>query len=137
MFRSGAAVAAIALVGLFGYYFVTDTGKQSKVERAKSAAAQVGDTVRDKGVASLVDVRLKAKFGLDATRFLHSYYDNGRVVVYGLVPDGIDLARIHEEALKVTGVREADVFVSPRPAFITPLKALPAKSAPAATDETP
>jgi len=124
MIKRGVAVLGAALVGLFGYYFLTDRSDRPNAEKARSAAVQVGDAVRDTGVAGLVDVRLKSKFGFDATRFLHYYYDEGRVVVYGLAPAGVEAEQLRNEALGVTGVREAEVYVHPRPEFIQPLKPL-------------
>jgi osmotically-inducible protein OsmY len=122
MIRSGIAVVAVGLVGLFGFYFLTDSSERSHADKAKDAALQVGDTVRDKGVAGLVQVRLATQFGLDATRFLHVYYDEGRVVVYGMAPESLDLEKLRTEVSKVSGVSEVEVLVNTRPAYIEPLK---------------
>lgn len=118
MMRSGVTVVAVGLVGLFGYYFLTDHSGQSNKQKAKNAAVQVGDAVRDKGVATLVSARLTAKFGMDAMRFVHTYYDDGHALVYGLVPASVTADALGEEAAKVVGVKQVDVLVQPRPALI-------------------
>ena len=118
MMRSGVTVVAVGLVALFGYYFVTDHSGQSGKQKAKNAAMQVGDAVRDKGVATLVSARLTAKFGIDAMRFVHTYYDDGHALVYGLVPAGLKAEALGPEAAKVVGVKQVDVLVQPRPDFV-------------------
>ncbi len=122
MIKSGIAVATLALAGLFVYFYTANSADVSRSDKAKQAAIDVGDAVRDKGVAGLVDMRLKTKFGLDATRFLHAYYDEGNVMVYGLVPAGIDLQLLHDEVAKVPGITEVELLVQPRPDYITSLK---------------
>jgi hypothetical protein len=112
------ALSAVCLLGLFGYFFLSNNSAQSNKEKAKSAAVQLGDTVRDQGVAGLVGVRLKSKFGLEATRFLHTYFDEGRVLVYGLLPESVSAESVREQAAKVVGVTEVEVLVAVRPAFV-------------------
>jgi hypothetical protein len=124
MIKSGIAVAAVALAGLFVYFYAAKPADVSRSDKAKQAAIEVGDAVRDKGVAGLVDVRLKTKFGLDATRFLHTYFDNGNVVVYGLVPAGMDVQVLHDEAAKVPGVARVELLVQTRPDYIAPLPSI-------------
>jgi osmotically-inducible protein OsmY len=121
MMKSGLAAAAIALLLLFGYFYASNRANVSRSEKAKQAASEVGDTMRDTGVASLVDIRLKTKFGLDATRFLHAYYDGGRLLLYGLVPASVDQKLLVAEASQVPGVKTVDVRVEIRPDYITPL----------------
>jgi hypothetical protein len=122
MIKSGIAVAVVALAGLFVYFYAANPADVSRSDKAKQAAIEVGDAVRDEGVAGLVDVRLKAKFGLDATRFLHTYFDEGRLVVYGLAPAGMDLQLLHDEAAKVPGVATVELLIQTRPDYIAPLK---------------
>ena len=131
MFKTGFAVAGISLVLLFGYFYVTNNSDAPQSEKAKQAALDVGDAVRDKGVAGLVDVRLKSKFGLDATRFLHVYYDDGRVLLYGLVPESISAEALAAQADEVPGVDSVDVLVQPRPAYVAPLRPIAGSNAPA------
>jgi osmotically-inducible protein OsmY len=140
MVKSGFAVVAVGLLALFGYFYAVNRGGVSRAEKAKQAAADVGDAVRDKGVEGLVDVRLKTKFGLDATRFLHAYYDEGRVVLYGLLPAGVDQQLLVDEAAKVPGVSTVELLIQPRPDYIAPLKPItgPApEPQPHQTPETP
>lgn len=139
MIKSSVVVAVLALAGLFVYFYASNPANVSSSDKAKQAALDVGDAVRDTGVAGLVDVRLKTKFGLDATRFLHTYYDDGNIVVYGLVPDTMDLKLLHDEAAKVPGIVNVELLVNPRPASIKPLPSLtgsapqPSTPQPAAT----
>lgn len=122
MIKSGVVLAAVALAGLFVYFYAAQPAEISSSDKAKQAAREVGDAFRDTGVAGLVDVRLKTKFGIDATRFLHTYYDNGHIILYGLVPGSIDQQTLHDEAAKVPGVIDVQLLLQPRPASI---KALP------------
>jgi len=124
MIKSGIAVAAVALAGLFVYFYAANSAEVSRSDKAKQAAIEVGDAVRDKGVAGLVDMRLKTKFGLDATRFLHTYFDEGNVVVYGLVPADTDLQLLHDEAAKVPGVAAVELLIQTRPDYIAPLPSI-------------
>ncbi len=124
MIKSGIAVTALALAGLFVYFYTARCESVSRSDKAKQAALDVGDAVRDKGVASLVGVRLKAKCGLDATRFLHTYYNEGTVVVYGLVPVATDLQLLHDEAAKVPGVSAVELLIQVRPDYIAPLPSI-------------
>ena len=137
MIRAGVGIIGIGLLGLFGYYFLADHTPQTNLEKAKGAAIQVGDTVRDKGVASLVDVRLKSRFGMEATRFLHVYYDAGRIVVYGMAPADMDPAALSAEAASAPGVDEVEVFVTPRPAYVESLPTVATPPAPQSPDAAP
>ncbi|MBU0637785.1 MAG: hypothetical protein KKB50_02895 [Planctomycetes bacterium] len=116
MIRSGLAVAVLALLGLFGYYFVSDRGDKSGTDKAKDAIAQVGDTVVDRGVAGLVQVRLATTFGLQATQFLHVHHNEGHVLIYGLLPENLTEQAIVAEAQGVPGVKDVSVLFQPRPA---------------------
>jgi hypothetical protein len=124
MIKSGIAVGVLALTGLFVYFYTANPADVSRSDKAKQAAIGVGDAVRDKGVAGLVDVRLKTKFGLEATRFLHTHYDEGKVIVYGLAPSDADLQGLHDEAAKVPGVIAVEVLVQPRPDYINALPSI-------------
>jgi hypothetical protein len=129
MVKSGVAIAVVGGLVLFGYFYTTSRKDLPRTERATQAAKEVGDAVRDKGVASLVDARLVAKFGLDATRFLHAYYDEGRVLLYGLVPADVDQQVLKDEAARVPGVSTVEVLVQLRPDYIAPLKPIIANTA--------
>lgn len=138
MIRSGIAVVGLGLIGLFGYYYFTDPSQRDSGEKAKSAAISVGDTVRDKGVASLVELRLKSKFGLEATRFVHAFYDNGRVLIYGVIPPQLTPETLVSEAQQVPGVREAEAVLGATPAFAIPAPSpAPAEPVPAAPTPPP
>ncbi len=124
MIKSGLAVTAVALAGLFVYFYTSRSEGVSRSDKAKQAALDVGDAIRDKGVAGLVDMRLKTKFGLDATRFVHTHYNEGNVLVYGLVPANVDLQLLHDEAAKVPGVAAVELLIQLRPDYITPLPSI-------------
>jgi len=121
MIRSGIAVLSLTALGLFGFYFATNRSAESNVDKAKSAGLQVLDTAKEKGVSLLVDGRLKSQFGFEATRFLHTYFDDGRLIVYGMAPVGVDLQELHDVVAKVAGVGQVDVLVTTRPAHVVPL----------------
>ena len=129
MIKSILIFGLVVLSVLFGYFYFTNSADVQSSEKAKQAAIDVGVAVRDTGIAGLVDVRLKTKFGLDATRFLHTYNDGGNVIVYGLTPDSMDLQLLHDEVAKVPGVANVDVLVQPRPLSIKPLPQLLSGSA--------
>ena len=124
MIKSGLAVTAVALAGLFVYFYTSRSEGVSRSDKAKQAALDVGDAIRDKGVAGLVDMRLKTKFGLDATRFVHTHYNEGNVLVYGLVPANVDLQLLLDEAAKVPGVAAVELLIQPRPDYITALPSI-------------
>lgn len=124
MIKSGIAVGVVALAGLFVYFYAANSAEVSRSDKAKQAAIDVVDAARDKGVAGLVDMRLKTKFGLDATRFVHTYFDEGNVVVYGLVPADVDVQVLHDEAAKVPGVTAVELLIQPRPDYIAALPSI-------------
>lgn len=128
MIKSGIAVVAVGVLVLFGYFYSTNSSQADKGDRAKQAVKDVGDAIRDKGVAELVEVRLKTKFGLDATRFIHAYFDEGRVVVYGMAPAEIDPEALKAEAAKVPGVNSVEVLIQPRPDYVASLKPVGGKA---------
>ncbi|MFQ5805192.1 MAG: hypothetical protein ACE5I3_01940 [Phycisphaerae bacterium] len=128
MVKSGLAIAAVGGIVLFGYFYAANRSEVSRTEKARQAAKDVGDAVRDKGIAGMVQARLLTKFGLDATRFLHAHYDEGRVVLYGLVPADIDQQALIAEAEQVPGVSVVEVVVQPRPDYIAPLKPITGSS---------
>lgn len=134
MVKPTIAIVLVAGVVLFGYFFARNRADLSGTDRAKQAAIDVGDAVRDTGVAGLIRGRLVTKFGFEATRFVHAYYDAGRVVLYGLVPAEVAPQDLADEAAQVPGVNQVELLVQPRPDYITPLKAI-AGSTPAAQGE--
>ncbi|RMF80162.1 MAG: hypothetical protein D6744_08465 [Planctomycetota bacterium] len=137
MVRSSIAVVAVGLIGLFGYYFVVDKSDRSATDKAKDAGLQVADAVRDKGVNLLITTQLTRKFGVEATRFLHAYYDNGVAVVYGMAPAELTADAIAAEVAKVAGVKTVEVSVTERPSYIAPLKGFGGEDPPAARSEPP
>ena len=118
MIRTCLVVFVLGLLGLFGYFIVTAPGDQSGAERAKGAALQVGDVVVDQGVAGLVHARLTASLGLETARFLHVHADDGRVLIYGLLPPSVSSEDLAERARSVPGVKRVDVQVLPRPGYL-------------------
>ncbi|MGD8453260.1 MAG: BON domain-containing protein [Phycisphaerae bacterium] len=118
MIRTALALLALGLLGLFGYFFVQEPAEQSNADRAKAAAAHVGDTVVDQGAAGLIRARLVTTFGLGATSYLHVHYDDGAVLVYGLVPEGVTAERLAEIVRAAPSVKSVDVQVLLRPAYL-------------------
>ena len=118
MMRSGLAIVALGLLALFGYFFMTSSREQSGAERVKQAAVQVGDTVVDQGVAGLVRGRLATTFGLDGARFLHVHFDQGRVLIYGLLPPEVSAEELAAVVREVPKVDEVDVQAMARPAYL-------------------
>lgn len=127
MVKSIVVVMCLGLAGLFGYYYLQDSSGRAVGDKAADAMRSVGDKVRDEGVAGMVKVRLASKFGMDATRFVHVHYDEGKVLVYGLTPAAVTAEQIKAEAQQVPGVTHVEVQVSTRPAeFDAPPPAPPA-----------
>jgi len=118
MIRTGLAIFAVGLLGLFGYFFVTAPEAPDSTERAKHAAGQTKDVVVEQGVAGLVRAQLIAEYGLDGARFLHVYSNDGHVLIYGLLPRGITGAALSAGAQRVPGVRTVDVQAVVRPAYV-------------------
>ncbi len=129
--RKVMAVGVVALLGLFGFYYMKNQGGGTAEEKAKSALQQVADKVRDTGLASLVKTKLVANFG-EKARFLHVFYDEGTVVVYGLYPATLTSDEIYGIASKVRGVETCQVIVSPLPEVAAPAPT-PAPADPPAT----
>jgi hypothetical protein len=117
MIRTGAAVGLLGVLALFGYFLLSDSSQRTRTEKAKDAAVRVGDTLVDQGVAAAVRARLVSEFKHDA-RFLHVYHDDGRTLIYGLLPDALSPADLAAAARAVAGVEEVDVLVQPRPADV-------------------
>jgi osmotically-inducible protein OsmY len=116
--RSIITLVILVLAGMFVYHFVT--GRGDAEQRARHAANQVSDTVKDQGMAGAIRVRLTTAFGMEATRFLHVYHDSGKTVVYGLVPESLTADKLMEEARKVSGVTEVAVAVQLFPELLAP-----------------
>jgi hypothetical protein len=120
MLRTGLAVIALGLLALFGYFFVMSSPQHTSTERAKQAAVQVSDTLKDQGVAGLVWAALAKSYGADGARFLHVYYNDGRTLIYGFLPNGATADSLAAVARLVPGVKDVDVQVLPRPAYLNP-----------------
>ena len=117
MIRSAIAIFLVVLLALFGYFLLTDSSERTRGEKAKDAAARVGDTVMDQSVGGLVSGALLAEFKREA-RFLHVHYDDGQVVIYGLMPDTLSVEDVAAVARKVPGVEQVEVLVRSRPAHL-------------------
>jgi len=117
MIRSGIAVVLVVLLALFGYFLLTDTSKRTRGEKAKDAAVRVGDTVVDQSVAAAVRGALFGEFKQDA-RFLHVYRTDGKVLIYGLLPNTLSVEDVTTVACKVPGVEQVEVLVRSRPAYV-------------------
>ncbi len=131
MVRTGLAVVAVALLGLFGYFFIRTPSDHTGAERAKEAAAQVGDTMVNEGVAGLVRARLATTFGVDGAAYLHVHFDGGtgQALVYGLLPPNVTPDDIAGVVRKIGGVKQVDVQALPRPAYLgAPAPAQPSGS---------
>jgi hypothetical protein len=119
MIRSLIGVSVVVLGGLFAYYYFTDSSGKSGAEKAKAAAERVGDNVVDHTVAGAVRAKLASDFGVEAARFLHVYFDEGTIVVYGLAPQAVSPESIRSKVAAVPGVKTTVVRVLPRPAEMT------------------
>lgn len=108
----------LALVGLFGFYFLTDSSGKTAGERAQDAGRHVFDTAKDTAAGGAIKTKLVAALGLDATRLLHVWYDNGQVIVYGLVPHGLEADRVKALVQDVPGLKSVDVLIQERPGFV-------------------
>lgn len=130
-------ITFVVLAGFAGfiYFYSTNSSEPDRVERAKLAARDLGDAVRDKGLAEAVSAHLVARFGLQPTRFLHTHYDQGRVLVYGLAPEQLDPEQIRTEAAKVPGVKEVEVLIQPLPDYLRPAEPAGDQPAPLPADQ--
>jgi hypothetical protein len=121
----------LALAGLFGYYYLTDSSGRSGQERAKDAGLHVLDTAKDTAAGGAIKTRLTAALGMDASRLLHVWYDDGKVLIYGLAPAGVDEPRIRGLLSDVPGLSSVEILIQPRPDYVT--AALSGGGAPPAT----
>lgn len=121
MFRAIFGTAFIAGLGLFGYYFLTDSSGRSAADKAKDAGMNVVSDAKDSGAALLIQGRLMTAFGMDAMRLVHVYYDNGHVIVYGLAPESIDVDAVERTVREIPGaVSQVEILFLPRPATVQP-----------------
>lgn len=118
MVRSFVVFVFLAAAGLFTYFFVTDRSDRRDSERASDALRKVGDTAMDQGMAGAIKGRLAVAYGLEGSRFLHTWFDNGKVLVYGFAPADVTNEQIVGRVLEMPGVREVEVLVLPRPAYL-------------------
>lgn len=121
MIRGLITFVALVAVFLFGYFYFSDRSGRSSADKAASAGAQVLTTAKQTGVAMLVEGRLKADLGLDASAYLHVYFRDGNVIVYGVAPESASSEKIAAAAGAVPGVKSVEVLVQPRPAAMTPM----------------
>jgi hypothetical protein len=120
MLRTLLGFVALTLLGLFLYFYVKAPAEQPGRERARQAVSQVGDTVRDEGVAGLIRARLAARLGIEGTRYLHVQYDAGQALVYGLIPPETRPEEVAALVQAIPGISAVDVQVLPRPAYLAP-----------------
>lgn len=118
MIKGVAGTVVLALVGLFGYYYLTNSSGKSGQDRAKEAGLHVLDTAKDTAAGGAIKTRITAALGMDAARLLHVWYDDGRVIVYGLAPAGIDEARIRSLVGDVPGLQSVEILVQTRPDYV-------------------
>lgn len=119
MFRAGLATLVLGLGGLFGYYFLTDSSGKSGQERAKDAGMHVLDTAKDTAVGGAIKTSLTAALGMDGASLLHVWYDDGKVIVYGLTPPGIDEERLRGLLKDVPGLTTVEILIQPRPEYVS------------------
>lgn len=130
MIKSTAAFFLVAGIGMFAYYFVTDRSGKPDGERATSALQKVGDAAVDQGMAGVAKGRLAVSLGIEGSRFVHTWYDEGKVLVYGLAPAGANVEQIIADLKQIPGVREVEVQILERPAYLD----LPSDTATHATE---
>jgi hypothetical protein len=114
-----AGTVLLGLVGLFGYYYLTDSSGKSGQERAKDAGLHVLDTAKNTAAGGAIQAALTTALGMDATRLLHVWYDDGRVVVYGLAPAGTDEKRIRTLLSEVSGIKSVEILIQERPDYVS------------------
>lgn len=119
MLKAIIGTVVLALAGLFVYYYFADSSGRSSEERARDAGRQVLDTARDTAGGGAAKAQLTAALGMDASRMLHVWYDDGRVIVYGLAPEGVDEQRIRSALANVPGVSSIEVMIQPRPGYVS------------------
>ncbi|QOJ15537.1 MAG: hypothetical protein HRU75_13190 [Planctomycetia bacterium] len=119
MFRSAMLVMILLGGGLFAFYFLTDARGKSGGERAADALSRVGDAAMDQGIAGAAKGRLAVCYGIDGVRFLHTWFDEGRLLVYGMAPPQVTPDQIAAEVRVLPGVREVEVQVTPRPGYLS------------------
>ncbi|MBK8915811.1 MAG: hypothetical protein IPM64_14675 [Phycisphaerales bacterium] len=119
MLRSALLVMILLGGGLFAYYFLTDTRGRPSGERATDALSRVGDAAMDQGIAGAAKGRLAVCYGIDGVRFLHTWFDDGRLLVYGIAPAGVSAEQIAAEVRALPGIREVEVQITSRPIYLS------------------
>lgn len=118
MIRSLLTLVLLAGLAAFGYFYFSGGSGGSQSDRLADAARQTGDAAMDQGLSMLVKTRLATAVGLSLSRFLHVWSDNGKVLVYGLLPEGVSPELIRSAVRGLPGVTEVDVRVAARPAYV-------------------
>lgn len=121
MIRSALLFSFVILLALFGYFFLNEPQNKPGEERARQAALRVGDLVLEEGQAGVIRMNIVANYGIDAARFLHVYCNNGRVLIYGLAPEGVTPDALVQIARQIPNAQQVEVLVLPRPGYVTPL----------------
>lgn len=121
MIRSVFLFSFVILLALFGYFFLNEPQNKPGEERARQAALRVGDLVLEEGQAGVIRMNIVANYGVDAARFLHVYCNNGRVLIYGLAPEGVTPDALVQIARQIPNAQQVEILVSPRPAYVAPL----------------
>jgi osmotically-inducible protein OsmY len=120
MLKSLVGVVILAGLALFGFYYLRDKSERTAGDKARDAGMHVLDTAKDAGHGAVVKSALVARFGMEPMRFVHVHSDQGRVVLYGLVPASVAAADMEAAVKGLPGVGELHVIVSSRPDFLTP-----------------
>lgn len=127
MIRTLLMLVALALAGMFGYFYFTGDAGRSAGEKLADAARQTGDAAADQGMAAVVKARISVAVGVSLARYLHVWYDDGKALIYGLYPEGMN-PDVLSKAARDAGAKEVDIRVAPRPMYLdgsTPAPAPP------------
>lgn len=131
MIRSLLTLVLLAGLAAFGYFYFSGGSGGSQSDRLADAARQTGDAAMDQGLSMLVKTRLTTAVGFSLARFLHVWSDNGKVLVYGLLPEGVSPELVRSAVRGLPGVTEVDVRIATRPTYLDGPSAAPAAAAPA------
>ncbi|MBL8880499.1 MAG: BON domain-containing protein [Phycisphaerales bacterium] len=123
MIRSTILFTLVVLLAFFGYFFLNQPQTKPTDERAKQAAMRVGDLVLEEGQAGVIRMNIVANLGVDTARFLHVYCNNGRVLIYGLAPEGVTADALTQIARQMPNAQHVDVQITPRPDYVAALGA--------------
>lgn len=129
MIRSLVGLTVVTGLVLFGFYFVNDKSNGTTSEKARHALSQTGDTVVDQGIAAAVNIKIASTFGVNTARFLHTYNNDGNVVVYGLLDAGITNEQLAQKIRELPGVKSVTVHTCVLPEELKPAPSIPQPAA--------